>query len=194
MGGEVVAAGAEVGDLTEPADGSVPTVCGRHKGLQVDKFVGPATFAVRATRVVGIRERGCVGVAAATDWMLGGGAAVRCRRQRTLRLQSDIRRCGRVGVINGWRHCRPIPNAPVWLPDGTAVGSVRFRIVVMGLFLTFNVSRIGHRLQVINGRSKYTLQVAAAQIPRSAVWMAPDELVDGAWRAGGGPATVRRNA
>jgi hypothetical protein len=31
----------------------------------------------------------------------------------------------------------------------------RFQIVVMGLFLTFNASRIGHPLQVINGLSRY---------------------------------------
>ena len=59
------------------------------------------------------------------------------------------------------------PERSCGLPNGNCTwGSERFLIVVVGLFLTFNVFRIGHAMQVINGRGEYLPQVVHAYTSR----------------------------
>lgn len=151
MGGEVIAAGAEVGDFTQPADGPVPPVRCRDEGLQEDEFVSAAMFAVGAAYVVAVRSGDAVGIQPAPAGMLGCGARMRGSSQWGQgRNPVGTRCCGNVWAVYGWRHCRPIPNAQCRRPVAAASDSVRYlRIVVMGLCLTFNVLRIGHGSRVI---------------------------------------------
>ena len=76
MGREVVAAGAEIRDLAQLGHGAVAPVRGRDKGFQVNEFIGAAVLAIRAADVVGIPQRGAVGVSPAPAGMLRGGTAM----------------------------------------------------------------------------------------------------------------------
>ena len=163
----IVTAGAKIGDFPKPADRTVPTVCGRDKSFEVDKFVRAAALAVRTAGVVGISQGYLVGVAAAPARMLCCGTMVCGRRHRTHRqVRSHLRRCWSMWAVSGWRHCRPIPNAPAGLPDGSCCGERTFSYRCWSLFLTLNVFRIGHAMQVINGRGEYLPQVVHAYTSR----------------------------
>ena len=87
MGGEVVAPGAEVRDFAEFINGPVPVVGGRNKGLQIDKLICSAAFAIGTADVFGLHQRGAVRVQASPAGV-GGGAAVHCLGERAYWLEA----------------------------------------------------------------------------------------------------------
>ena len=90
MGGEIIAARAEVSDLAEFADRAVPPVRGRDEGLKVDELVRAATLAVRTGNIIGLRQGGRADSPVAQVGALNGA--------RVLEHCAVVCRCGTGGL------------------------------------------------------------------------------------------------